>query len=84
MFVSNDMGLAHISSAVGAKTLTVFGPTNPLTTRPLGGEIIMREDVDCSPCMLRHCPIDHRCMSRIESEHVFEQVLAMYSAKKSV
>ena len=73
-FVSNDMGLAHISSAVGTKTITIFGPTNPLTTRPWNGVIVRRNDVDCSPCMLRHCPIDHRCMTRIDSDIVFEKV----------
>lgn len=72
LFVSNDMGLAHASSAVGTKTLTIFGPTNPLTTRPWNGEIIRREDVHCSPCMLRECPIDHRCMQWIKPSEVFK------------
>lgn len=69
LMISNDMGLAHIASAVGAPTITIFGPTNHLTTAPLGSEII-REDVECSPCMLRDCPIDHRCMTRISPEQV--------------
>ena len=70
LFISNDMGLAHAASAVGTKTLTIFGPTNPLTTRPWNGEIVRRDDVQCSPCMLRECPIDHRCMKWIEPSDV--------------
>ncbi|HMS40191.1 MAG TPA: lipopolysaccharide heptosyltransferase II [Pyrinomonadaceae bacterium] len=70
LLVSNDMGLAHIAPAVGTKTLVIFGPTNEKTTRPIGSEII-RKTVDCAPCMLRDCPIDHRCMTQISAEEVF-------------
>jgi len=69
LMVSNDMGLAHVSAAVGTPTVTIFGPTNHLTTAPWGAEIV-REQVECSPCMLRDCPIDHRCMTRIRPETV--------------
>lgn len=34
LLVSNDMGLAHIAPSVGTKTIVIFGPTNPVTTRP--------------------------------------------------
>ncbi|MGI9054237.1 MAG: lipopolysaccharide heptosyltransferase II [Pyrinomonadaceae bacterium] len=81
LLVSNDMGLAHIAPAVGTKTLVIFGPTNPLTTQPLGSEIIRRTDVECSPCMLRDCPIDHRCMTRISAAEVFEKVKEIFNAK---
>ena len=72
LLVSNDTGPAHISAALGTKTLVIFGPTNPLTTQPLGSEII-RKDVECSPCNFRECPIDHRCMTRISADDVFEK-----------
>ncbi len=72
LLVSNDTGPAHISAALGTKTLVIFGPTNPMTTQPLGSEII-RKDVSCSPCNFRVCPIDHRCMRRISAEEVFEK-----------
>ena len=74
--VSNDTGPAHISAALGTKTLVIFGPTNPLTTQPIGSEIITK-NVECAPCMLRDCPIDHRCMTRISVDAVFEKVLSM-------
>ncbi len=72
LLVSNDTGPAHISSALGTKTLVIFGPTNPGTTQPWGSEII-RNAVECSPCMLRKCPIDHRCMTWISAAEVFEK-----------
>ncbi len=72
LLISNDTGPAHISSALGTKTLVIFGPTNPVTTQPWGSEII-RNAVECSPCMLRECPIDHRCMRWISAAEVFEK-----------
>jgi heptosyltransferase-2 len=78
LLVSNDMGLAHIAPAVGTKTLVIFGPTNEKTTQPIGSEII-RNPVDCAPCMLRDCPIDHRCMTRISAKEVFKKVKEILS-----
>ncbi|MGH7784697.1 MAG: glycosyltransferase family 9 protein, partial [Candidatus Binatia bacterium] len=73
LLVSNDMGLAHIAPAVGAKSLVIFGPTNPETTAPFSSLAkVIRKGVECSPCMLRDCPIDHRCMTRISADEVFE------------
>lgn len=72
LLVSNDTGPAHIASAFGTKTLAIFGPTNPQTTRPINAEII-RKNVECAPCMLRDCPIDHRCMTQISPDEVFEK-----------
>lgn len=71
LLVSNDTGPAHIAAALGTKTFVIFGPTNPATTRPWNSKII-RNAVECSPCMLRDCPIDHRCMRWISAENVYD------------
>ena len=82
VLITNDTGPAHIGSAVGTPTLVIFGPTNPLTTRPLAETAeIIRRPPDCAPCMLRDCPIDHRCMTAITPEEVFQQALALMSDK---
>lgn len=73
LLVSNDTGPAHISAALGTATIVVFGPTNPLTTAPWGAEIVSKE-VACAPCMLRDCPIDHRCLTRISADEIFDKV----------
>ncbi len=78
LLVTNDTGPAHVGAAVRTPTLVIFGPTNPLTTYPLSPHAEMiREPPDCAPCMLRDCPIDHRCMTAITVERVFERALAM-------
>ena len=78
LLVSNDMGLAHIAPAVGTKTLVIFGPTNEKTTGPFSENArIIRRPVECAPCMLRVCPIDHRCMTGISPPEVFKQAAEM-------
>jgi len=73
LLVANDMGLAHLAPAAGTQTLVIFGPTDPRTTRPFGKNVaVARVDVECSPCMLRDCPIDHRCMTRISVDDIFQ------------
>jgi heptosyltransferase-2 len=55
----------------------IFGPTDPDATRPVTPLFtLVREPVFCSPCLLRHCPIDHRCMTRISVEQVFRAARA--------
>jgi heptosyltransferase-2 len=71
VFVTNDSGAMHVASALGVPTITVFGATDDTTTGPTGPLArIVREHTECSPCLLRECPIDHRCMARIEPERV--------------
>ena len=82
LLVTNDTGPAHISAALGRPTLVIFGPTNPLTTRPFSpfAEII-RHPPECAPCMLRDCPIDHRCMTAITPDEVFSRAREIMSGK---
>ena len=78
LIVTNDTGPAHIGAALGRPTIVIFGPTNPLTTRPFARDAeVLRHPPDCAPCMLRDCPIDHRCMTAIEVDEVFERSQAL-------
>ena len=84
LLVTNDTGPAHIASALGRPTLVIFGPTNPLTTRPLSSVAeIVRHPPDCAPCMLRDCPIDHRCMTAITPDDVFERACVMIAKSRA-
>lgn len=63
LFITNDTGPMHVAAAFGVPLVAIFGPTNPVTTSPYGpGHELVRHPVECSPCLLRECPIDHRCM----------------------
>jgi len=78
LLVTNDTGPAHVAAALNRPTLVIFGPTNPLTTKPFSRAAeILRKPPYCAPCMLRDCPIDHRCMTAISPDEVFERAAAM-------
>lgn len=75
--VSNDSGAMHLAGAVGGKVVAIFGATNEHRTSPLRASAaspeprIVTHEVFCRPCMLRECPIDHRCMSGISARAVY-------------
>jgi heptosyltransferase-2 len=76
LFLTNDSGAMHIASALGVPTVAVFGATDHIATGPTGPLArVVREPVDCSPCLLRECPIDHRCMLRVSPDRVAETAL---------
>lgn len=72
---TNDTGTMHLAAALGVPTVAVFGSTEPDFTAPIG-EIhrVIRHKVDCSPCFLRECPIDYRCMLKIEPDTVTDEM----------
>ena len=76
LLLTNDTGPMHIASAFKVPVVAVFGPTDWRTTSPFGGaHAIVREPVDCAPCLLRECPIDHRCMTRVTVDQVYEEAV---------
>jgi heptosyltransferase-2 len=80
LLLTNDTGPMHIAAAFGVPVVAVFGPTDWRTTSPYGQEqSVVREPVDCAPCFLRECPIDHRCMTRVSAEQVYEACLSSLS-----
>jgi len=71
LMVTNDSGPMHVAAAFGVPMVAIFGPTDHTTTSPWGTRAqIVRHPVECSPCMLRQCPIDHRCMQRVTVDDV--------------
>lgn len=78
VFLTNDSGPMHIASALGVPTVAVFGATDDGATGPTG-EVsrVVREPVECSPCLLRECPIDHRCMTRVSVDRVAQTALSL-------
>lgn len=83
VFLTNDSGPMHIASALGVPTVAIFGATDDIATGPTGPlSRVVREPVDCSPCLLRECPIDHRCMTRITAERVAETATSLIEMEK--
>lgn len=71
LLLTNDSGPMHLAAALGTKVVAVFGSTNWRETAPFAPQAtLVREAVACSPCKLRECPIDHRCMTGVSVERV--------------
>jgi heptosyltransferase-2 len=81
VFVSNDSGAMHLAAALGVPVAAIFGPTDERVTAPIGEHDILIHQVFCRPCMLRDCPIDHRCMKGITADAVFEVVSRRLEAR---
>lgn len=82
VYLTNDSGAMHIASALGVPTVAVFGATDDIATGPTGPLArVVREKVECSPCLLRECPIDHRCMTRVDAARVAEAALDLFKWK---
>ena len=76
LLLTNDTGTMHLADFLGVPTVAIFGSTDPVKTGPSGkGHRIMRHHVECSPCFLRECPIDFRCMHGVEVDDVVEVVI---------
>ena len=73
LLLTNDTGPMHIAAAFKVPVVAIFGPTDWRTTSPFGdAHAVVRQPVDCAPCLLRECPIDHRCMTRVTVDQVYE------------
>jgi lipopolysaccharide heptosyltransferase II len=75
LLLTNDTGTMHLAASLGVPTVALFGSTEPALTGPLGPQHrVLRHHVACSPCFLRKCPIDFRCMQAITVEEVVRAV----------
>ena len=84
LFLTNDSGAMHVASALGVPTVAVFGATDDATTGPTGPlACVVREHAECSPCLLRECPIDHRCMTRVAVARVTAAASLLLSRTES-
>jgi len=84
LFLTNDSGPMHLAAALRVPTLAIFGATDEIATGPMSpASVVLNKRVECSPCLLRECPIDHRCMKRITVEEVVQQAFRMIDAKIS-
>ena len=81
LFLGNDSGAMHVAGAVGLPIVAIFGPTDPHGTVPVTPRCtVVQEKSYCSPCFLRRCPTDHRCMKAVTPEMVVSAAQLRLSA----
>ncbi len=77
LLICNDAGARHVAAAFEVPTLVLMGPTAVgYTNLNLKRSKLLREPVECSPCQLKVCPIDHRCMTRLLPSRVLAEARA--------
>jgi heptosyltransferase-2 len=85
VFIGNDSGAMHVAAATGIPVIGIFGSTDPEGTAPVTEQFtLIREAVSCSPCFLRRCPVDHRCMDRISVDSVFAAAMQLKNSQKNL
>jgi lipopolysaccharide heptosyltransferase II len=78
LLLTNDTGTMHLAAFLGVRVVAIFGSTEPRLTAPLGHDhLVLRHHVECSPCFLRECPIDFRCMNEVSIEEVYNAVMSV-------
>ncbi len=82
VFLTNDSGPMHMASALGTPLLALFGSTNEVATGPYKGAKVIHKHVACSPCYKRICPIDFRCMTKIQVDEVYDDLMEMLNFVK--
>jgi heptosyltransferase-2 len=84
LVITNDSGPMHVAAAVGAPVVAIFGSTNEEATGPLSPwSRVVKHPVECSPCGLRDCPIDFRCMLELTVDDVHRAALELVAACES-
>jgi heptosyltransferase-2 len=73
LLVTNDTGPRHYAVAFDIPVVVIMGPTDPRYTQVnLEKTIVLRREMECSPCHLKECPLDHQCMTEISPEAVLQ------------
>jgi len=81
LLLTNDSGPMHVAAALGIPVVAVFGSTDWTETAPFGTAArLVREETSCAPCLLRECPIDHRCMTRVGVDRVAREALELMAS----
>lgn len=76
LVISNDSGPMHLAAALDLPLVAVFGSTDERATGPVGRRVkVVKRSVECSPCGLRECPIDFRCMTSVTVDDVLRATL---------
>lgn len=75
VLLTNDSGPMHIAAALETPIIALFGSTSEVVTGPYRNAKVIHKHVECSPCYQRTCPIDFRCMKKIEADEVLQEIL---------
>jgi len=83
LLITNDTGPRHYAVALDIPVVVILGPTNPdYTAANLDRTIVIRKEMDCSPCHKKICPREHQCMTEITAAEVFTAAKKLLKEQK--
>lgn len=83
LMVTNDTGPRHIAAAMDVPVVTIFGPTHPEWTEIYyAKERQVAVKVFCGPCQKKVCPLDHRCITRVTPNMVWDASIALLNHRE--
>jgi heptosyltransferase-2 len=78
LLITTDSGPRHFAAAFDRPVVTLFGPTHIAWTETYYEKAVhLQKAVPCGPCQLRVCPLDHRCMTLLTPEEVYQAGMAL-------
>lgn len=80
LVIAVDNGPRNIAVALEKPTVTIFGPTNPISNSPSNDSrhvVVRDEKLFCIACELNQCPYHHECMQNISTESVIKEIEKM-------
>lgn len=84
LLVGNDTGPRHFGEAFNIPLVTLFGPTHQAwVATDYAAEVKLQVSVDCGPCQLPECPLDHRCMTRLSVDMVVAAIERVLGGRRT-
>lgn len=86
LFITNDSGPMHIAASLGIPTVAIFGSTDPKLTGPIGDNVmVIKKDMECSPCFERECRYGHyNCFKMITEDEVYRASIKFLQESENV
>jgi len=84
LLIANDGGPLHMATALGVKSVSLFGPTDEKVYGPYpesDKHIVISGRVTCRPCYnnfrIKECARENRCLREIEVDEVYSAALRL-------
>ncbi|MBK7886263.1 MAG: glycosyltransferase family 9 protein [Bacteroidetes bacterium] len=76
IYIGNDSGPLHIATVMGAPSIGLYGPGDPIFHPRLPNSRFLHHILECNPCDQVHCKYkEYPCIERITIDEVREKII---------